>query len=184
MNFNTIRNSLIPALAALAALLLTACNAASSTPAPSPSFFPDSQPGSDWTRVVAPGWPDQAGFSLMLPPGWALNLLQGIDSYVGELTGDGVRLMFDYGWHSWSLNPEDEPEHEYIVSYENIGGREAKLLLAEETPSNSSAPYGAATGVYFGGLDDRNELNLVGRGLTREQQRVAFAIFRSIRLLE
>ena len=152
---------------------------------PSEALFPDAQPGSDWTLAVAPGWPNQPGFSLMLPPGWTLNELQGIDSYVGEITGDGVRLMFDYGRYGWNLTPEDEPEHEYIVSFEDIGGREAKLLLAVDSPSNSTtATYEAATGVHFGGLDSNHNLMLEGRGLTREQQRVAIAIFRSIRLPE
>ena len=91
-----------------------------------------------------------------------------------------MTLMFDYGWYSWDLDPEDEPEHEYIVSYEEIGGREAKLLLPVDSPSNSSASYEAATAVYFGDIYDRNRLNLVGRGLTQEQQQVAVAIFRSI----
>ena len=120
----------------------------------------------------------------MLPPGWTLKELQGIDSYVGEVTGDGVRLIFDYGRYSWNLNPEDESEHQYVVLWEEIGGREAKLLLAVEASSSTTAPYEAATGVYFGGLNDHQELNLVGRGLTPEQQRVAIAVFRSIRVLE
>ena len=84
----------------------------------------------------------------MLPPGWTLNELQGIDSYVGEVVGDGMRLVFDYGRFGWNLTPEDEPEHEYIVSYEDIGGREAKLLLAVDSPASSTAAtYQAATGV-------------------------------------
>ena len=166
-----------------AVLLLAGCNAGTPTPTGAPFPFPDAQPGPDWTQAVAPGWSDQARFSLMLPPGWKLEELQGIDSYVGEVTGDGVRLMFDYGRYSWNLNPEDEPEHEYIVSYEEIGGREAKLLLAVGSSTKSTASYEAATGVYFGGLDDHQALNMVGRGLTPEQQRVAVAIFRSIRVL-
>ena len=105
--------------------------------------------GPDWTRVEAPGWSDQQGFSLLLPPGWALNELQGIDSYVGEVTGDGVRLMFDYGSYSWGLNPEDEPEHEYLVSYEDIGGLRAKLLLPVKSPSGATADHPPAIGVYF-----------------------------------
>ena len=88
-------------------------------------------------------------------------------------------------WFIWSLNPEDEPEHEYIVQFEvAFGGREAKSLLPVDSTTSSSEPYEAATGVYFGNLDDGYELNIVGRGLTQEQQRVAVAIFRSIRLLE
>ena len=93
--------------------------------------------------------------------------------------------MFDYGRYGWNLTPEDEPEHEYIVSYEDIGSRKAKLLLAVDSPSSSTAAtYQAATGVHFGGLDGNQDLKLVGRGLTREQQRVAVAIFRSVRLPE
>ena len=141
------------------------------------------QPGPDWTRVEAPGWSDQQGFSLLLPPGWALNELQGIDSYVGEVTGDGVRLMFDYGSYSWGLNPEDEPEHEYLVSYEDIGGLRAKLLLPVKSPSGATADHPPAIGVYFHDLGGAS-FNLVGRGLTPDQQRVAVGIFRSVRVLE
>ena len=184
MGIAILRNLVILSVVALAALLSAACAESSPTPAAGPPIYPDAQPGSDWTRVVAPGWSDQAGFSLMLPTGWEFMELQGIDSYVGEVTGDGMRLTFDYGRYSWSLNPEDEPEHEYIVQFEEFGGREAKLLLPVDSTTSSSEPYEAATGVYFGNLDDGYELNIVGRGLTQEQQRVAVAIFRSIRLLE
>ena len=148
------------------------------------------QPGPDWTRVEAQGWSDQQGFSLLLPPGWALNELQGIDSYVGELTGDGVRLMFDYGSHSWDLSPEDDPEHEYLVSYEDIGGLRAKLLLPVKSPSGATVDYPPAIGVHFqdlGGASSNlvgRDLTLVGRGLTPDQQRVAVGIFRSVRVLE
>ena len=148
------------------------------------------QPGPDWTRVEAQGWSDQQGFALLLPPGWALNELQGIDSYVGELTGDGVRLMFDYGSHSWDLSPEDDPEHEYLVSYEDIGGLRAKLLLPVKSPSGATVDYPPAIGVHFqdlGGASSNlvgRDLTLVGRGLTPEQQRVAVGIFRSVRVLE
>ena len=160
---------------AVIVLLLAACTAAT----PTPSLpFPDARPGPDWTRVVAPGWSSQRGFSLMLPPGWELNELQGIDSYIGEVTGDDIRLRFDYGGYSWGLNPEDEPEfdYEYLESYEDIGGLPAKLLVSMD-------PYGGHTGVYFENLGGPS-LNLIGWGLTPEQQRVALAIFRSIRVAE
>ena len=181
MTICSVFNRLRFALAASPVLLLVGCNAGTPAPTAAPSLFPDAQPGSDWIPVVAPGWLGQPGFSLMLPPGWTLNELQGIDSYVGEVVGDGMRLVFDYGSYGWNLTPEDEPEHEYIVSYEDIGGREAKLLLAVDSPSSSTAAtYQAATGVHYGVLDGNQNLTLVGRGLTREQQRVAVAIFRGV----
>ena len=42
-------------------------------------------------EVEAPGLADQPGFSLRLPTGWELRETQPLDSYVGELVGDGVK---------------------------------------------------------------------------------------------
>jgi hypothetical protein len=129
-----------------------------------------------WKEVEAPGYPSQPGFSLKLPEGWELRELQGIDSYVGEIVGGGARLHFDYGAYSWSLNPADDPEHEYNVTYEEIGGIEAKLVW----PKDSSEGF---TGVYFSNLGGPR-LSIYGEDLTQEQQGTAFAIFRSIRSLD
>ncbi len=131
------------------------------------------QPAPDWTLVNAPGWTSQPGFSLRVPTGWRVRETQGIDSYVGEVVGDGVRLVFDYGGFSWSLDPADDPEHDYAVIYEDIGGVQGKLLI----PVDGSDGF---TGVFFARLDDPS-LNLIGHDLTREQQRTAIAIFRSVR---
>ena len=117
------------------------------------------------------------------PPGWQLNELQGIDSYVGEIVGDGVRLTFDFGWYSNPLADEGDPLH--VVTREEIGGRLAKLVRPKE------GTEGAVTGVYFENFDSdedaapwgRERLQVNGLGLTLEQQETALVIFRSIRLL-
>ena len=137
--------------------------------------FGNAQTQPDWRKVEVPGWPSQRGFSLRMPPGWELNELRGIDSYVGEVVGDGVRLVFDYGGFSWGLDPPDDQEHNYVVAYQNIGGVAAKLLI----PIDASSGY---IGVYFNKLSS-SSLNLVGKDLTTEQQQTAMAIFRSIRFL-
>ena len=67
------------------------------------------------------------------------------------------------------------------VSCQYIDSLTAKLLLSVNPPGNTTAEYEAATGVYFPNLRRGEEFNLIGRGLTLEQQRVAVAIFRSIR---
>ena len=95
---------------------------------------------------------------------------------MGEVVGDGVRLIFDYGLYSWPLNPGDDVAHLHTVTYETIGSSEAKLIA----PKGDSRGY---TGVYFenlGGL----KFNLVGENLTQEQQQTALVIFRSIRSLD
>ena len=131
------------------------------------------QPAPDWTLVNVPGWTNQPGFSLRVPPGWRVVQKQGIDSYVGDVLGDGMRLGFDYGSFMWSLDPDDDPEHDYAVIYQDIGSVEGKLLI----PVDAS---GGFTGVYFARLDGPS-LNLIGHDLTPEQQRTAIAIFRSVR---
>ena len=138
-------------------------------------LYPDARSSSDWREVEVPGWPSQEGFSLRLPLGWELNELQGIDSYLGELVGDGVRLTFDYGELTSSLDPADDPDNAYAVNYWYNGGGAAKLLI-------SLTPGAGYTGIYFSNLGG-SRLNLFGEGLTVEQQRTAVGVFKSIRLL-
>ena len=137
--------------------------------------YSDARPWPSWRVVEAQGWSSQAGFSLRLPRGWELNELQGIDSYMGEVVGDGARLTFDYGGRSWSLSPSDDRARTYAMGWENIGGVRARLLIS----MNPGAGY---TGAFFHKSGGPN-LHLVGEDLTLEQQRIAVAVFRSIRLL-
>ena len=178
---------LVPIAIGVAAFALAACSTA--TPSPTPegteSAGPESQggalsaidaePSPDWKSLEVPAWEGVPGFSLRLPPGWKLNELQGIDSYVGEVVGDGVRLVFDYGAYSPPLNYGNDPEAPYSVFYDTIGGVEAKLV----TPTGES---GGITGVYFKHLGGP-KLTMWGEDLAPAQQQVAFAIFRSIRSL-
>ncbi len=178
---------LVPIAIGVAAFALAACSTA--TPSPTPegteSAGPelqggalsaiDAEPSSDWRFLEVPAWEGVPGFSLRLPPGWKLNELQGIDSYVGEVVGDGVRLVFDYGAYSPPLNYGNDPEAPYSVFYDTIGGVEAKLV----TPTGES---GGITGVYFKHLGGP-KLTMWGEDLAPAQQQVAFAIFRSIRSL-
>ena len=134
----------------------------------------------EWKLVEASGWP--GGFSLRLPKGWQLNELQGIDSYVGEIIGGGGRLIFDFGWYSNSLVDDDDAQ--YIVTYEEIGGRRAKLVRPRAEGD------GLITGVYFEDFDgsdldipSQNRLQISGVGLTPDQQETALAVFRTIRPL-
>ena len=132
----------------------------------------------EWKPVEASGWP--GGFSLLLREGWQLNELQGIDSYVGEIIWSGGRMTFDFGWYSNSLADDEDPQ--YIVTYEEIGGRRAKLVRPRVEGD------GLITGVYFEDFDgsnldipSQNRLQISGVGLTSDLQETAFALFRTIR---
>ena len=137
--------------------------------------YPNTRPQPNWRVVEARGWTSQTGFSLRLPRGWDLHELNGTDSYVGEVVGDGARLTFDYGGRSWSFDPADDPAHTYAVGYEAIEGVKATLFISLD----AGAGY---TGVYFDNAGGPN-LHLVGEDLTPEGQRTALAVFRSIRFL-
>ena len=139
-----------------------------------------SQVPPDWEAAeVSHG---ENGLTLSLPPGWQLIELQGVDSYVGEIVGDGVLLGYDFGWYSSPLVDDDDPLH--IVTYEDIAGRRAKLVLPKEGTEG-------LVGVYIADFDGsgkdqlpHNHLQISGSGLATEQQESAFAIFRSIRGLD
>ena len=137
--------------------------------------YADAQPQRDWRIVEVSGRPSQPGFSLRLPFGWELRELPDTDSYLGEVIGDdGVRLTFNYGRYEWNLDPADDPAHEYFVSYEDIGGLEAKLLIS----MNATQGY---TGVYFASLGGPG-LSIVGENLLPNQRPTAIAVFRSVRV--
>lgn len=120
----------------------------------------------DWQIV------DAGIFIVSLPPGWKFNKLQGIDSYIGEFIGDGVKLEFDYGWYSNSLAEDNDPN--YVVTYETIDGYKAKIVMPRVT--------GAGTvGVYFSDLDgeQKTRLQLSGQSFSASQQEIAMKIFHS-----
>ena len=154
---------------------------ATDEPPPAPGF-PDTEPGKDWTRHTARNRGGGQVFSIMLPPGWEITTTHGIDSFVGEIRGEGILLRFDLGWYSQEPQPERDPQNEYIVLRETIGGNEAKLVLAADPPEERGEDHRAVTAVYFGHLHERNRLVMAGEGLTREQQETAAAIFRSTRI--
>ncbi len=157
------------------ALAVACVSARTPTPVPpTPDTPAYAQPPSDWQLVeLHGGWVGRPRFSLLLPPGWSARDLQGIDSYVGEVTGDGVLLHFDYGaWTSY-FSERDYPGH--LTARETIGGHEAQLI---RPPAGGSG----VTGVHFPNLDGPR-LTISGSGLTPQQQETAFAIFRSVRSL-
>ena len=147
--------------------------------------FAGASPSPSWRLVRVPGWPSQPEFYLHLPPGWEWKEFQGIDSYEAEVTGDDIRLTLDYGGHSWTLDPRDDPEHTYAVAYEQVGGFEAKLLISLEDRTGYTGVYFQIPVSQISGKDRGYiSLNLIGEGLTQEEQHTAISVFRGIRFLK
>jgi hypothetical protein len=101
---------------------------------------------SDWQNI------DVGEVSISAPSGWKFHRLQGIDS-VGEFVGDGVRLEFDYGPYSNSLDEQHEPE--YLVVHERIDGLQARIV-------SPHSPGRGLTGVYSPAVLRGDRFNLYG----------------------
>jgi hypothetical protein len=86
-------------------------------------------PGRVFGQSVAPAnWHkvDAGPFSILAPSGWEFHQLEGVDSFVGELVGDGITLRFDFGGYSNPLKEEKKPA--YVVVHKSIGGFRAKVV--------------------------------------------------------
>lgn len=123
---------------------------------------------------------DTGPFSVLLPPGWQYQPMQGIDSFVGGFSGDGVTLNFDYGMYSGAAPAVGDPA--FDVHDETIGGLTARLFspktaTAGETgiyvrTAKASPPFGAPVA-----------LRITGADLSPAQQHVSLQIFRSLRVI-
>jgi hypothetical protein len=111
-------------------------------------------------------------FSVSLPPNWELKELQGTDSYVGEIVGDGVTLHFDFGWYSDPLSPENYPGH--TRTGETIDGKRATIVV----PNGGG---NGVTGVHFPDLGGKTRLTMSGQNVAASQRNTVLKIFRSIR---
>lgn len=130
---------------------------------------------STWTSV------NNGRFSVLLPPGWAYEPAQGIDSFVGSYVGDGVTLHFDYGIYNDDLNFEGDPAHD--VHEETIGGFTAKIVRATNAQGTTGVHFERIDAFTFPGGDVANNvgLTLAGEDLTPAQREIALQIFRSVR---
>ncbi len=128
----------------------------------------DDPPG--WSRV------DTGPFSVALPPGWRYAPLQGVDSFVGGLVGDGIELTFDYGAF-WNSAPSDASGHD--VERTHVDFRAAQIYW----PRDASA----VLALFIEHTDDvgsfwgPKHLSIVGHDVPPAAHERVVAIFRSVR---
>jgi hypothetical protein len=92
------------------------------------------------TPTPTPQIVDLGSFRVTIPPGWRYEPQSGVDSIVGAFVGDGITLLFDYGYYSNPL--PNEYDAKYTISYETIDGRKAKMV-------QSKIPGKGLIGVYY-----------------------------------
>ena len=142
-------------------------------------------PLDDWRRVPARSdWPS---FTLSLPPGWQTESGKGIDSLVGTVSGDGVRLFYDFGgFAGMPIDPisqvrERRDGSEHLIWEERIGDR---LFWFVQPVSPDPAPD-AITGafIFLDRFEAGNGVPTVSfsvAGLDLDQQQLVLALLRTV----
>jgi len=128
-------------------------------------------------RIPAPeGWEilNEGNFTVYAPSGWVLSPEQGIDTYVGTISGDGMTLRYDYGSFVGLFSQNSEyKEAEYKLVSAKINGWEALIYTPKtagmgSTVLNIESPKG------------EGNFNLFGENLSLEQEELAGQIFRTV----
>lgn len=141
-------------------------------------LFPPSGSGGSATRV----------FSVRLPANWEVDGLGiGADSWGGTLQGEGIRLNVMGGPFAVSelyeivgggpVEIDREKATRHIVTNEEINGIPANLVR----PRDGISGFTGAILSMPAGTRQTGKLLLFGQGLSRDEQAIAFAIFRSIK---
>jgi len=138
-------------------------------------------PGHDFEPVqVRSGSPS---FSLLLPPGWQVEELQGIDSYVGRISGDGITLQYDFSglggtpfYHQG--HARERPDVPMPFTWEEqIDGRSFWFVR----PVAAGPDPRSETGVYVDLGKPGGRLSIYGFGLNTEQQHLVLVILRTLK---
>lgn len=120
---------------------------------------------SDWAML------DQGDFTLYAPAGWTHTSEQGIDSAVGNFSGDGIILRYDYGNYSGFL--DNGTEDAYDVTEETINGFEAKIATPKTTGEGRTV-------LFFENIRETARFSMSADDLNTEQEALALQIFHTI----
>ena len=144
-------------------------------------------PGPDWQRV--PARSDFPSFTIMIPPGWQTTDLQGIDTLVGRISGDGIVLQYDFGGyagvpyepHSQMREHRHDPPH--VIWEERVGNKLFWLVRPVSPEQNPSAVTGVFAFLPVGATDrPRATMSVAAYGLDGDQQELVLAMLRTIEL--
>jgi hypothetical protein len=151
------------------------------------------QPG--WSRIDS-----KDGFSFAAPRGTRLNHLQGKDSAVGEIVGEGFYLRYDFGFFSNSLEGVMS-ENEYSEERTTVDGHVAVVRRAIFRSDIRVADYATATdksqryfiGLYMPHVEYRptygvegtwKSLSIDGAAASPEDRATVERLFKSIRFIQ
>lgn len=132
---------------------------------------------------------DAGDFTVMAPTGWVFTPKMGIDSTVGEFSGNGMTLIFDLGMYTGDFTNNSvyfEDPTVYTVTEATIDGLKSKIYVpvvsSGEKPTVLSIenPKGAEPCTEEVCPLNQENFEMLGDSLNEEQVALALEIFRSV----
>jgi hypothetical protein len=125
---------------------------------------------------------DIGDYSFYFPDDFQLEVLQGIDSYIGRINGNESSLFFDYGWYTSPVG--NLPANEYTVTEDNLNGHFRQIVK----PVDAIANY---TRIHLYKISDQqsspngyNSLTILADNLSVAQQEVIIDVFNTVQIME
>lgn len=114
-------------------------------------------------------------YEMEIPESFIFKEGTGFDSYIGTITGDGIKINFDYG--SWSLPPQNWDPEKYEFKHETFDSIERYILVPENPELKAGIHIRDLNNIQNGNYVS---LNMVAANLSREQQILVVKIFESV----
>ena len=121
-------------------------------------------------------------YRLTFPTKFLLEPVQGIDSYVGNVNGNGVSLIFDYGYYSGPSTQETDDD--YLVTTDDYNGYYRQIVK----PVNSQFDY---TRLHMFKISDTlngqlfyNSLTFYTNNISSNNQDMLISVFENVEVVE
>jgi len=133
-------------------------------------------------EIVEPSLPIKIGrYQFQFPLGFSLVPGNGIDSYIGNINGNGISLSFDYG--AYTIPSSNLPASEYEVVEDEIGGNFRQIVKPFDSQNNFTKIYMYS---YSAALDDpsfHSRLTLRVKNITPAEQEMIIDVFNAVEIV-
>ena len=120
---------------------------------------------SDWQEL------DLKAFSISIPKQWHYQKEQGVDSFVGEISGPKITLFFDYSGMGYASHLDELTEENiHIDSTDNFI---TKIIWPKIVGKGT-------TGIYIHSRKSSLNFQMNGKNLSEKDQELALRAFKSI----
>ncbi len=122
---------------------------------------------------------DIRDYQLEVPSQFQLIEQQGIDSYVGKLSGEGIEIKYDFG--VYTSPAKDLDQDKFDVHFETFGAVERQIVVAKD-PKEDFTTMHIRDLDNFSDLGSHVSLKMYTNNITRKQQKLVVKIFESTKL--